>query len=143
MEQYFWKADIRWADIDPNFHVLHSRYYDYAASCRMSFMTQHGITPGLMISKHIGPIIFREECQFKREIRFGDEVRVNIKLDKLSEDYRKWTFINEIYVNSDVLAAVVTVDGAWMDTQLRKVVAPPDEFRIGIDQIPKTAGFLQ
>lgn len=141
MEQYSWKAEIRWADIDPNFHVLHSKYYDYAASCRMAFLTAHGITPALMIAKHTGPIIFREECLFKREIKYGDTVTVNIKLDRLSEDYRKWTFVNEIYVNHDVLAAIVTVDGAWMDTRLRKVAVPPEEFRIGIDLIPKTDSF--
>lgn len=141
MEEYSWKADIRWADIDPNFHVLHSKYYDYAASCRMAFLTGHGITPALMMDKHTGPIIFREECVFKKEIKYGDAVAVLMKMDKLSEDYRKWTFVNELYINGDTLAAVVTVDGAWMDTLQRKVAAPPAEFRIGIDQIPKTSTF--
>ncbi len=141
MEQYAWKADIRWADIDPNFHVLHSKYYDYAASCRMAFLTEHGITPALMIAKHVGPIIFREECVFKKEIKYGDAVTVQMFMDKLTADYRKWTFVNKVFINGDTLAAVVTVDGAWMDTKLRKVAAPPEEFRIGIDLIPKTESF--
>jgi len=141
MELYAKKAEIRWADIDPNFHVLHSKYYDYAAYCRMSFMTEHGITPALMMEKNIGPIVFREECLFKREIKFGDEISITLRMDKLSPDYRKWTLVNELFINGDTLAAVVTVEGAWMDTKLRKVTVPPEEFKIGFDAIPKAENF--
>lgn len=141
MNGYSKKIEVRWADIDPNFHVLHSKYYDYAAFARMSFMTEHGITPGMMMETNIAPIVFREECVFKKEVKFGDAVTVTLQLDKLSPDYRKWTFINELYINGDTLAAVITVEGAWMNTQLRKVAVPPDEFNISIGQIPKTPGF--
>ena len=58
---------IRWADLDPNFHVLHSKYYDFGAFCRMSFFNEHGITTALMIENNIGPVIFREECFLKME----------------------------------------------------------------------------
>lgn len=143
MEGYSKKLEVRWADIDPNFHVLHSKYYDFAAFCRMSFMTENGITPAVMMEKNVGPIVFREECLFKKEIKFGDEVTATLRLHKLSDDHRKWTFINELYINGNTLAAVITVDGAWMDTKLRKVTIPPDEFKIGFDSIPKTENFNQ
>ena len=35
--KYEKNIDIRWADLDPNFHVLHSKYLDFGAYCRMSF----------------------------------------------------------------------------------------------------------
>jgi acyl-CoA thioester hydrolase len=143
MKEYSKKLEVRWADIDPNFHVLHSKYYDYAAFCRMSFMTENGMSPARMMEENTGPIIFREECLFKKEIRFGDEITVTLKLEKLSEDYRKWTFRNEIYINTDTQAAVITVDGAWMDTIRRKVTIPPVEFKRGFDAIPKTDNFNQ
>ena len=38
------KADIRWSDIDPNFHVLHSKYYDYCANARLIVLAHSGIT---------------------------------------------------------------------------------------------------
>ena len=96
-----------------------------------------------MLEKNIGPIVFREECQFKKEIKFGDEVTATLRLHKLSDDHRKWTFINELYINGTTLAAVITVDGAWMDTKLRKVAIPPDEFKTGFGLIPKTENFNQ
>lgn len=143
MQEYSKRLEIRWGDLDPNFHVLHSKYYDFAAFCRMSFLTEYGITPALMIEKNIGPIIFREECLFKKEIKFGDEITVTLRLDKLSEDYRKWTMISEIFINKNTLAAIVTVDGAWMDTKLRNVSVPPESFKPGLDTLPKTGNFNQ
>lgn len=132
---------IRWADLDPNFHVLHSKYFDFGAYCRMSFFTENGITVPLMQENHIGPIIFREECLFKSEIKFGDILIINLLLDKLTEDYRKWTLQHEIWKNGDTLSALITVDGAWMDTVARKVIAPPQIFFLCFDAIPRSPGF--
>jgi acyl-CoA thioester hydrolase len=35
MNQYSKKIDIRWSDIDANFHLRHSVYYDLGAFLRM------------------------------------------------------------------------------------------------------------
>src|SRR6187455_984649 len=129
MKEYSVKTDIRWADLDPNFHVLHSKYYDFVAYCRMAFLTEHGITVEVMNERNIGPILFREECLFKKEIKFGDEITITLKLDKLSADYRKWTMTHEVWKSGDILVAVITAEGAWMDTKLRKVIPLPEDLR--------------
>ena len=41
MEVYSKKLEVRWADLDPNFHVLHSKYYDFGAYCRLSFFNEN------------------------------------------------------------------------------------------------------
>ncbi len=141
MDSFIKKIEIRWSDLDPNFHVLHSKYYDMGAYSRMSFLSENGITVPLMQQYHIGPILLREECVFKKEIKFGDEIIVSLFLDKMSKDHRKWTMQQEIWKNGDRMAALITIDGAWMDTQLRKMTAPPDIFHPCFDAIPKTTGF--
>ena len=141
MQQYSKKLEIRWADLDPNFHVLHSKYYDFGAYCRMAFLTEHGITPALMIEQNIGPIIFREECVFKREIKFGDKVEVFLKLSKCNADGSRWTMIHELWTNGDTLAALITIDGAWIDTKIRKLAKPPEICKLGLNLIPKTENF--
>ncbi|MGF2414312.1 thioesterase family protein [Ferruginibacter sp.] len=55
MATFIAKAAIRWADIDPNFHVLHSKYYDYCANARMDILSQYGITMQVVQEEHIGP----------------------------------------------------------------------------------------
>ena len=137
MKEFSKKVEIRWSDLDPNFHLRHSVYYDFGAYCRMCFLNEHSITPALMFQHHIGPIIFREECVFKREVKFGDEVMINFSIVKVSEDFSKWTMKHEIWKNGDTLSAILTVDGAWMDTQLRKITAPPQIFIAGFEAIPK------
>lgn len=141
MQQYSKKMEIRWADLDPNFHVLHSKYYDFGAYCRMSFLTEHGITAALMVAENIGPIIFREECLFKKEIRFGDTVEVFLKLDKCNNDASRWTMLHEIWINGNSLAALITIDGAWIDTRLRKLAKPPEAYKTGLLMIPKSENF--
>ena len=128
MTDYFKQIEIRWSDLDPNFHLRHSAYYDFGAYCRISFMNEHGLTPQVMMHNHIGPVIFREECVFKKEIKFGDAVKINLTMEKATQDFSRWTMVHEVWKN-DVLSAVITVDGAWMDTVKRKLTVPPDTFK--------------
>lgn len=141
MENFEKKVEIRWSDLDPNFHVLHSKYYDFGAYCRMAFLTEHGLTPAVMMKHHFGPILFREECIFKRELSFGDEVIINFRLEKLSSDFGRWTMVHEIYKNRETLAALITAEGAWMDTHLRKLTIPPQEVIDLFEKAPKAATF--
>jgi len=141
MDGYSKKMEIRWADLDPNFHVLHSKYYDFGAYCRMSFFIEHGITPEKMVEHNIGPIIFREECFFKKEIRFGDVLSVHLKLSKSKEDASRWSMVHELWTNGDTLAAKINIDGAWIDTRIRKLTKPPESFLTGFFMIPKTEDF--
>lgn len=128
MTNYFKQIEIRWSDLDPNFHLRHSAYYDFGAYCRVAFMNEHGLTPQVMAHNHIGPVIFREECVFKKEIKFGDVVKINLVVEKSTADFSRWTMTHEVWKN-DILSAIITVDGAWMDTVKRKLTVSPDSFK--------------
>ncbi|MBI2729317.1 MAG: thioesterase family protein [Sphingobacteriales bacterium] len=133
--------EIRWADLDPNFHVLHSKYYDFGAYVRMSYLTENGITAEVLNNYNIGPIIFREECVFRREIKFKDVVKITLHLGKARKDVSRWTMKHEIILNEHKVAAQITVDGAWMDTVNRKLATPPAAFIQSFDAIPKAHDF--
>src|SRR3954463_4117246 len=137
MESYVKPVEIRWSDLDPNFHVRHSVYYDFGAFVRMSFLTEKGLGPHVMLQHHLGPILFREECAFKREIQFGDVVTINLKLKQCSPTYSRWTFQHEIIKNGETLSAVITVDGAWLDTSKRKLTVPPAFVSPTFEQLPR------
>lgn len=136
MDSYFKKIEIRWSDIDANFHLRHSVYYDLGAFVRISFLSEHGLTTAEMQKQHIGPILFREECVFKKEIHFSDSVTVYLKLVTTTPDMGRWTMVHEIYKNENILAAVLTIDGAWMDTEKRKLAVPPDFFKEVFAKLP-------
>lgn len=141
MSNYSKPVEVRWSDLDPNFHLRHSVYYDWGAYARISFLEEHGLTVAFMAQTHIGPILFREECIFKREIRLGDKVTVNLELIKAREDQSRWSIRHHIYKNDDILSAVLTVDGAWIDTQLRKLSAPPAQVMEVFSNMPRANDF--
>jgi acyl-CoA thioester hydrolase len=141
MNEFTENIALRWADLDPNFHVRHSVYYDWGATIRTNFMNSHGLTLAVMQKEHFGPVLFREECVFKREIRFGDALTINYKALKIRKDYARFTMIHEIVKTDGTLCAVITVDGAWMDTQLRKLTVPPVIGKTMVDALPKSAQF--
>jgi len=141
MSGYSKNVEVRWSDMDPNFHLRHSVYYDWGAYMRLTFLLEQGITPAVMQQLHFGPILFREECVFKREIAFGDKVSVNLFASKSRRDMSRWSMIHEIWKNNDTLSAVVTVDGAWIDTKIRKLATPPAMIQSVFEALPKTENF--
>jgi acyl-CoA thioester hydrolase len=141
MQAFVTPIHIRWADIDPNFHARHSVYYDWTASSRLDFFIAKGLTTERMQELHIGPILFREECIFKREIRLGDPVTVNLELMKARRDYSRWTIRHLIMKNPETVSAILTVDGAWLDTVVRKLTVPPEEAQIMFSKMPMPEDF--
>lgn len=127
MEQFQSTMQVRWSDLDPNFHLRHSVYYDWGALCRMEYLSATGITIEVMQQLGIGPILFREECIFKREIKMGDVVTMNLKLLRSRKDFSRWSFQHQVLKNGDTLSAILTVDGAWMDVAKRKLTIPPPQ----------------
>lgn len=141
MSSYVKPVEVRWSDLDPNFHMRHSVYYDYCAFIRLSFLQEHGLTTSNMAKYHVGPVIFREECVFKKEILFGDTVSIDMQLLKSREDQSRWSIQHRIIKNSNEIAAIVTVDGAWMDVLQRKLTTPPDTIKHVFDNMPKAENF--
>src|ERR1051326_457758 len=99
MERFIKEIQLRWSDLDPNFHLRHSVYYDWGAYMRLTFLNEHGLTPAVLHQYHFGPILFREECVFKREILFGDKVEVNLKLIRSRRDFSRLSIVHEIWKN--------------------------------------------
>ncbi len=125
MDTYVRPVEIRWSDLDPNFHLRHSVYYDYGAYSRISYLEEHGLTSAFMARHHFGPILFREECVFRKEIRLGDRITIDLQLSKARQDQSRWSIQHRIVKNDNLLAAVITVEGAWINVLERKLTVPP------------------
>ena len=143
MDSFIKKIDIRWSDLDPNFHLRHSAYYDFGAYSRVCFLNEAGLTPAVLMQHHIGPILFREECSFRKEIHFGDQVSINLQLEKSTPDFSRWTMKHQIIKDENIICATITIDGAWIDTNLRKLTAIPAVFYDKLlEMMPKTTNFI-
>jgi acyl-CoA thioester hydrolase len=142
MENFKIDVQLRWSDLDPNFHLRHSVYYDWGALCRIEFLNGLGLNANVMQHLHFGPILFREECVFRKEIRSGDKITIDLLLVKARKDYSRWTIQHIIRKNGDITSAILTVDGAWINTAERKLAAPPEEVSKVFSQMPVDENFL-
>jgi acyl-CoA thioester hydrolase len=91
---------------------------------------------------NFGPIIFREECVFKKEILFGDSITIDLKLIKARKDYSRWSIQHVIQKNDNETAAILTVEGAWINTIERKLTLPPPQAESVFSQMPVAEDFL-
>jgi len=138
------EISIRWSDLDPNFHVRHSAYYDFGAQHRIEILEQLGLTMKVMQEQYFGPVLFREECVFRREIRLNSKVFINTKIGKIKSDASRWTIVHELKNENEELYATITVDGAWIDTKLRKIATPTPQIAVDVmNSFPKTDDFIQ
>lgn len=140
MKSYNHKLQIRWADLDANGHLRHTVYYDWGSFCRVTFLNEHGLSISKMQELHIGPVLFREECVFKKEIHLGDQVTINLELLKARKDFSRWCVRHTIF-KEDYIAAIVIVEGSWMDTVERKLAKPVAEIKKVYAQMPVAANF--
>ena len=137
MEKFEVPIHVRWADIDQNQHVRHSAYYDYGAHTRIQYFRKVGFDMGKLTELNIGPIIFKEECSFLREIHPNDDLIMNLQKGEMREDVSRWTFHHEIYNQHGKKCAHISLKGAFMDLTARKLVAPPSELAKALLQLPE------
>jgi len=117
----------KWSDFDPNRHMRHTAYNEYAAEVRIRYFAEHHFSIEEFTKHNIGPVLFTEETSFRKEIHIGEDISVNIKLSGLSENNERWKIIHEVFNEAGKLSAVIKVYGAWIDLTKRKLTFLPKE----------------
>lgn len=126
MKKFIVPIQIRWSDIDQNRHLRHSAYYDYGATVRMKFLNEGGLTTKKMEELQVGPILFREEALFKREVTLEDKITVDVEICSAREDYSRWSLRHNFLKADGTVAAIINMDGGFLDLTKRKLTQPPD-----------------
>jgi acyl-CoA thioester hydrolase len=132
---------VIWANIDANRHLRHTAYNDYAAQLRVNFFTDNGFSIENFSKLEIGPILFREETKFLKEIGMNEVIKVDIFLQGMRKDGSRWKVLHFIYKENGERSAVITVEGAWLDLKARKLIVPPQEFLVIFNNMPKADDF--
>ena len=130
------KVALRWADIDANYHLRHTVYYDLGSEQRINYLASHGVTMGFMQEQGFGPVLFREECRFLKEVRIEDELKIEMSITGLSRDFRKFAFQHR-FLRGEEVCAIVRVEGAWFDARARKVFVPPQPVIAAMEHGPR------
>lgn len=140
-EQFFSEFDVKSKDIDQNGHLRHTMYSEFAEQTRVNFMISMKLMPGFLEQARLGPILFREELIYHREIRVGEHIKVSLLLQGMTRDARKIHLINEIYRGDGIRACTVYTILSWMDLIKRRIVSPPDEVRAAYALLEKAPDY--
>jgi len=143
MENVFYEGQVLWSQVDANLHLRHSAYADFAAQARLNLLEHFGLKPSAVLELKIGPILFREESVYLREVPAGEQIRVTCEMTKCRPDGSRWSIRHEIYRSDDVKAAIINVDGAWLDMVQRKLTNLPQEYAALFLQTPHSSDFVE
>ncbi|MGV6846298.1 MAG: acyl-CoA thioesterase [Lutibacter sp.] len=135
--------NTKWSDFDPNRHMRHTAYNDYAAEVRVRFFKKMGLSINEFAKLNIGPILFKEETNFKREIHLGETIKVNMILEECSKHLERWRFSHQVFNEKGEVAAEIFVYGAWIDLVKRKLTRLPSQFHHIFEEIPKSDNFKE
>ena len=136
-----YQTQVLWAQIDANAHLRHSAYADIAAQARIAMLESAGLKFDIFEEIQIGPILFREELIYLREVRMNDTVKVVTEITKCRPDGSRWSIRHELYRSDGIKAAIVNVDGAWIDIVKRKLTTLPEAYAEAFMKVPKSADY--
>jgi acyl-CoA thioester hydrolase len=140
MEKKVYSAQTRWADFDANAHMIHTSYAELCSMIRIRYLDESGLSFSNMHELGVGPVLFKEETVYLREIKMSDAVEVSIEIKGLSENGDRWKIQQEIIRNGEV-AGIHNVHGAWIDLKKRKLTASPIAAKAAFENLSKTDDF--
>ena len=139
----FYEGQVMWAQIDANQHMRHSAYADLAAQSRLNMLRKTGLNPVKLFEYKIGPVLFKEELFYLREIVLGDFVKVSCEVTKSRPDGSRWTIRHEIYRGDGVKAAIINAEGAWIDMEKRRLALLPAELSNLFSASPRSPDYIE
>ncbi len=132
---------VRWQDIDANRHLRNTAYSEFATDTRFRFVAAHGYPMERFEALRFGPVILREDIRYRREVLLGQTVTVNFMLAGVSADGSQWRVRQQIRLPDGKEAAVLTLDGAWLHLDSRRLIEPPADLLAILERLPRTADF--
>ena len=134
---------IRWADLDPNGHMRHSAYADYGAETRIGFLSEYGFGLAQFMKSRIGPILFREDLRYFREIHAHETIKVTCEATGMSPNRKHWRIRHRIFRQDGELSCSIDCQGAWLDLVQRKVVPAPAELQAVMEKMPRADDYAE
>jgi acyl-CoA thioester hydrolase len=142
-ERYVRTFQVIWADLDPNAHMRHSAYADYGAQARIGFLAEHGFGLKEFHQLKLGPILFREDLRYLREVRAHDKISVTCEAVGISPNRKHWRIRHRIFREDGELACTIDCQGAWFDLTARKVVPAPAALAKVMEQMPRSEDYAE
>ncbi|WP_183568412.1 acyl-CoA thioesterase [Mucilaginibacter sp. SP1R1] len=143
MTNVFYEGQVLWAQIDANMHMRHSAYADFAAQTRLTMLESIGLKPATLFEHKIGPVLFREELFYLREVGFNEYIKITCEVIKSRADGSRWSIRHELFRGDGAKAAIIVADGSWIDMEKRKLAVLPAEINKLFAMAPKSSDYAE
>jgi len=142
MSAYRQTFTVRWSDCDANGHMANTAYSTLAIETRIGYLRSRGWTFADFQESRFGPVITREEIDYLREVRLGEDVTLDFTMQGLSNDQARFRMAHELVRADGKLVARVLVVGGWMDLTRRKLAPPPEKLAAIIRELPRSGEWV-
>lgn len=139
----FFEGQALWSQMDVNQHMRHSAYADIAAQARLNMLESIGLKLTKLFELKIGPVLFKEELIYLREIGINEQIKVTCEVIRSRPDGSRWSIRHEVYRSDGIKASIITVEGAWIDTAKRKLAVLPLELSQLYMNAPKSDDYVE
>ncbi|MFT6865337.1 MAG: acyl-CoA thioester hydrolase, partial [Cyclobacteriaceae bacterium] len=92
MEPFKNQFQVIWADLDPNAHMRHTAYNDYAAQVRVSLFDKFDMPLNKLVASGFGPVLFHEDTSFYKEVFMNEKITVDCAALAFRKDKKIWKF---------------------------------------------------
>lgn len=127
MKLFTQRFDIRWSDLDANWHVANSAYVNFMSHTRMAYLMSRGFGHREMMKLRIGPVLFYEHIHYFKEVHIGQSILVTLSLKGMSEDGMFFEFEHNIYGQDGTHHLYAEIMGGMIHLDSRKLTAIPDD----------------
>ena len=122
---YIQRFQIRYSDLDTNGHVANTSYLKFSLDTRIGYMLANGLTAEMMRESGFGPVVFREDISYLKELHVPEKIEVHYWTKSLHDDGIRFELCTEIRRQDGELASRVDIQGGWMSLTRRRLEKPP------------------
>lgn len=122
--------EVRYADIDSLQHVNNARYFSFMEQARAKYFAHLGLWDGRDM-RALAVILAQTSCEFRRPIRFGDPVAVQVRTVRLGSKSFDMTY--RLVGGDEKLHALGRATLVCFDYDQNKTVSIPEDWRQAIE----------
>lgn len=125
--RFFYPVQIRYADLDAQWHVNNARFLTILEQARLSYIRQLGLWDGKSFLD-LGLIVADVHITYKAPIELEEEIQVALRVDRIGN--KSMTMINEIRNTKDgSLKAQAEVVMVTYDFHSKATIPVPESWR--------------
>lgn len=128
--KFFFPLQVRYGDLDPQWHVNNSRYLTYMEQARFSYLTHLGLFDGESFME-LGLIIADAHISFLAPITLGQKVRVGMRTTRIGNKSLNFEYLIEDETSRQALARGEVVGVAY-DYHTNATIPVPQRWREAI-----------